>query len=157
VGFLSNGLHANGFTRVREIFGNKVRDEFVSPTSVYLDTVLDLNQKIDIHGMKHMTGGAFTKLKDILPSDADVVITNTHKLKPQAIFTELYKKGRLTDAEMYSTFNCGVGFVFSVSPLDVAKLAYLITEMKFAIIGEVVAGAGKVKIASMFSDQEVEF
>src|SRR3989338_401284 len=40
IGFKSSGLHSNGFTFVRKIFGNKFRSDFVKPTTVYLDTIL---------------------------------------------------------------------------------------------------------------------
>lgn len=97
-------------------------------------------------------GGAYTKLKDLL-YNVDVRLKRNHKLQPQPIFRDLYEKG-ITDEEMYKTFNCGVGFVLSVSPKDADKIA---SELDADIIGEVTSGVGKVKIESMFSNKEVEF
>ena len=153
VGLKSNGLHSNGFTKVREIFGDEIREESTEPTALYLDTILELNEKVDIHGMMHITGGAYTKLKDVLSGGAEIEITNTHALKPQTIFYELHKKGKVTDEEMYRTFNCGIGFIFSISPTDKEKIAF---NKNCVYIGEVVRGAGKVKIHSMFSNQTIE-
>ena len=64
VGLKSSGLHSNGFTKVREIFGNTYKKEFTEPTRIYLDELLPLFKKYRINGMMHITGGAFTKLKE---------------------------------------------------------------------------------------------
>lgn len=151
IGFRSNGLHSNGFTKVREVFGEEDRVEFIEPTKIYLDEVLDLNSKFDIHGMMHITGGAYSKLKDLL-ENTDVEINRVHKLEPQNIFKELYKRG-VSDEEMYKIFNCGIGFILSVSSEDTDNV---ITELDTDIIGKVVSGTGKIKIESMFSDKVIE-
>ena len=151
IGIKSNGLHSNGFTKVREVFGQEYRSEFVEPTKIYLDEVLDLNSKFDIHGMMHITGGAYSKLKDLL-ENTDVEINRARKLKPQNIFKELYKRG-VSDEEMYKTFNCGIGFILSVSSEDADNV---ITELDTDIIGRVVPGTGKIKIESMFSNKVIE-
>ena len=102
--------------------------------------------------MMHITGGAYTKLRDII-RDADITINKNHNLHPQQIFQELYQKG-ISDEEMYKTFNCGIGFILSVSPKDADKI---IKEIDASIIGKVTNGAGKIKIESMFSDKQIEF
>lgn len=153
IGIKSNGLHSNGFTKVREIFGSEFRPEFIIPTKIYIDQVLKLNKKIAINGLMHITGGAFTKLKQILPRNCNVIITKNHKLRPQKIFYELFKRG-VSDKEMYKTFNCGIGFIFSVPPKNLKKIK-LADNM--AIIGKVIQGHGKIKIESMFSDKIVEY
>lgn len=156
MGIASNGLHSNGFTKVREIFKNKKSPDFVRPTAIYLDCILRLITKFNIHGMQHITGGAFTKLKDLSDKN-DVIIHRNHKLAPQKIFKEIYKKG-VSDNEMYKTFNCGIGFILSVAPEFATELlTQLNTEFKAGIIGEVKKGSGKVKIESMFSKKLVEF
>ena len=71
IGIRSNGLHSNDFTKLREVFGRGYKPEFVEPTSIYSDTILTLDEQSDIHGMMHITGGAYTKLKSLL-NDADV-------------------------------------------------------------------------------------
>lgn len=151
IGFRSNGLHSNGFTKVREVFGEEDRVEFIEPTKIYLDEVLDLNSKFDIHGMMHITGGAYSKLKDLL-ENTNVKINRVHKLEPQNIFKELYKRG-VSDEAMYKIFNCGIGFILSVSPEDAVNI---ITGLDADIIGGVVSGTGKIKIESMFSDKVIE-
>jgi len=100
----------------------------------------------------HIRGRAYTKLRDSLGC-ADVKINRNHKLQPQPIFRDLYKQG-IPDEEMYKTFNCGVGFILSVSPQDADKI---VSGLDADIIGEVTSGSGKIKIESMFSDKEIEF
>ncbi len=152
VGFASNGLHSNGFTMVRNAFANRFRKELIEPTVMYLKSIQDIQERYDIHGMMHITGGAFTRLKGLL-SKTDAVITNDHSLKPQGIFRELYAH-RITDRDMYKTFNCGIGFILAVSKKDALGI---VTQIKGAdIIGEVTQGSGKVRIASMFSGKRIK-
>lgn len=157
IGIQSSGLHSNGFTKVREVFGKEFRPEFVKPTLIYLEAMLALDEIFNIHGMMHITGGAHTKLKDLL-KNADAVIRRNHKLEPQLIFKELYRRG-VSDEEMYRTFNCGVGFILSASLKDAEKIIIELKKYKLKadIIGEIVKGNGKVKIESMFSKKVIEF
>ena len=99
----------------------------------------------------HITGGAFTKVKDILDK-ADAVISHPKKLAPQKIFQDMYTKG-LSNKGMYSTFNCGIGFVLSVSKQEAPQILSALKSA--AVVGEVVAGAGQVKIHSAFDGKTV--
>ncbi len=157
IGIKSNGLHSNGFTKVREAFGNEFRKEFIEPTLIYSDILLNINEKYDIRGMMHITGGAYTKLKDFL-SKENISIHNNHKLKPHNIFYEIYDKG-IPDKRMYKTFNCGVGFVLSVTEKDAKSIISEIEDSGFLAdeIGRVVKGDGKVSVESMFSDEKIIF
>lgn len=157
IGIASNGLHANGFTKVRKIFGKKLRPEFIKPTYIYWDLIHSLDECYFIHGMAHITGGAFTKIKDLLIG-CDALINRNHTLAPQPIFQELYDRG-ISDKEMYKTFNCGIGFVLSIPEKDCKKIMDEICAFNFAcdVIGKIAAGKGKVKVQSMFSSQEIIF
>lgn len=153
IGLKSSGLHSNGFTKVRKVFGKVWSPEFIKPTEIYLDTILELDEKYDIHGMMHITGGAYTKLKDILGKDTDAVIEKNYELEPHQIFRTLYNQG-IPDKEMYTTFNCGTGFILSASPRNAKKI---VASVKNAHpIGEIVRGTGKVKIESWFSRKKIE-
>lgn len=159
IGLKSNGLHSNGFTKIREIYGDTYKPDFIKPTEIYLDTILELDEKYDIHGMMHITGGAYTKLKDLL-NNTDAKITRNHKLKPQKIFRELYEKG-ISDQGMYKTFNCGIGFVLSTNKIEAEKIISELDIGNADIIGEIVPGNRvprnrKVIIESMFSKKKIE-
>lgn len=154
IGIKSNGLHSNGFTKIREIFKDEYRKEFVEPTFIYYDKILDLMDKYEINSMCHITGEAYAKLKKSL-ENSDIFIDNKHNLKPQNIFYELYNKGA-SDKEMYKTFNCGIGFILSVNK----NLEKIISDLKKSgfeadIIGKVTEGENNVKINSMFSDKQI--
>jgi|SRR3989344_6929299 len=151
VGFKSNGLHSNGFTLVRKVFGGEFRSDFVKPTRIYLETILSLDRVYDIHGLMHITGGAFTKLKKLLKG-GDAVINSKHALRPHSIFQEIFNRG-VGEWEMYQTFNCGIGFVISVPK---SQASNIISKIKnTGIIGEVVKGNGHVQIESMFSKKSI--
>lgn len=148
IGLKSTGLHSNGFSRVRQMFGKgEWRADFIRPTAIYLPTVLALLKRHEIHGVMHITGGAFTKLHDLL-DQADAVIEVPQALAPQPIFHELYRRG-VPDREMYTTFNCGAGFVLSASP-EVATRIVAATP-RAAVIGRVEKGSGNVRIISAFT------
>lgn len=157
IGIESQGLHSNGFTKVREVFGNEYKEDFIRPTNIYLDTILSLNEHFEICGMVHITGGGFTKIKDFLSNNTDAIITKNHNLKPQKIFFELYKKG-VSDKEMYRIFNCGIGFILGVNKKQAKEILKEIKkEFKADIIGEIKKGEGKIKIQSKFSNKEIEY
>lgn len=158
IGMESNGLHSNGFTLVRKTLGKEIEnyiDELVKPTLIYSDLILKLSESFKIGGMMHITGGAFTKLKDLL-FKADAIITREHALDPQEIFKELYNRG-INDEQMYKTFNCGVGFVFSIAKEYAEEVLSQIKDFKADVIGKVTKGEGKVKVESKFSDVEVVY
>lgn len=152
IGLKSNGLHSNGFTKVRGMFGaSEWRDDFTKPTKIYIDGVHNILKKYTVNGMMHITGGAFSKLKDILGKN-NAIIEIPNKLKPQDIFFELYDRG-VSNKDMYTTFNCGVGFVLSVPEEEAQKI--IKSTPGSAVIGEVVRGPGNVHITSAFNGREV--
>lgn len=151
IGLRSTGLHSNGITKARAVFKDVYRKEFTTPTRIYADKLLPLLSKSRIHGMMHITGGAFAKLKDILGAN-DAMIKHPKKLWPQKIFFDLYRKG-VPSGEMYRTFNCGIGFVLSVAQKDAKAVLKRIRGS--AVIGEVVEGSGKVNIHPAFNNKHV--
>ena len=153
IGIESSGLHSNGFTKVREVFGKNLRKEFIAPTFIYFDEIFPLIRKFNIHGIAHITGGAYTKLKDLL-NGTDVKIKSNHKLKPQPIFYEIRKRG-VSEVQMYKIFNCGIGLILSASPKEADKILSAIKNFKADIIGEIIPGTGKVIVESAFSNKKI--
>ncbi len=151
IGVKSNGLHSNGITKVREVFGTKYRKEFTEPTRIYLDEILRLLRQCRVHGMMHITGGAFAKLKDILDG-SDAVVHQPAKLKPQRIFQELYKRG-VDSKKMYTTFNCGIGFVISLPQREVRNALVIVTGAE--VIGSVAKGKNRVLVVSAFDQKQI--
>jgi len=123
VGVASSGIHSNGLSLARKTLlgeyelkenvpelGRSIGEELLEPTRIYVKPVLDATRKLEIHGLAHITGGAFAKLDRIvgrarLGADID-------QLPPTpGIFRIIQKNGRISDREMYRTFNMGVGFI----------------------------------------------
>lgn len=152
VGFASSGIHSNGITKAREIFGKKHLPEFTTPTAIYLNDILSLLEKFRVNGMMHITGGAFTKLKDILGKH-NAIIDHTKKLQPQKIFRNMYARG-LSNKTLYSTFNCGIGFILSVPKQEIYKILSCLSNAEF--IGEVTNGRGEIRIKSAFNRKIIE-
>lgn len=156
IGIGSNGLHASGFTKVRELFDGQFREEFIAPTAIYYDAVRELDEIAHIHGMTHITGGAFTKLREFLDG-CDAIIEYDHDLEPQAIFHEIANRYDVSDTEMYRTFNCGIGFILGVRT-DIVDgcVTYLRRRFQCAdVIGYVRNGGGRIRIASKFFGRDI--
>lgn len=153
IGIASSGLHSNGFTKVYELLGDTLPSVLIAPTLIYFDIIGRIDREYNIHGMAHITGGAFTKLKRFL-GHHDACIGRNHHLDPHPIFWELLKKG-VSEKDMYTIFNCGIGFIFGVSPECVdGCLSMLQPTFKAAVVGNIISGIGKVHIQSKFSHKK---
>ena len=123
VGVASSGIHSNGLTLARKTLlgkyglkenvpelGRSIGEELLEPTRIYVKPVLDATRKLEVHGLAHITGGAFAKLDRIMGQAK--LGASIEKLPPsQGIFRIIQRKGRISDREMYRTFNIGIGFV----------------------------------------------
>lgn len=119
LGVSSSGFHSNGYSLIREIFKDdllKWKDELLMPTEIYVKLVQKMKlEKLNIHGAAHITGGGINNLTRILPKNSFIDL----KLwKIPSIFLEAQSRAGLTVKELLETFNCGVGFVFSVDEKD---------------------------------------
>lgn len=166
IGLASSGLHSNGFSLVRKILkdhhidffdvfeptGNLFGLELLTPTRIYVKPVLELLKKYEIHGLSHITGGGFIEnIPRMLPDGLGARIDGGAWPLPP-VFSFLKDKGRLTDDDLYSTFNMGIGMVLAVAKEEkdaiVADLEKL-GEQAY-VIGEVTDAAGlELKGASL--------
>jgi len=134
IGIASSGPHSNGYSLVRkvlEVSGAGLDDDFngrplgevlLEPTRIYVKPLLELFDKVDVHSLCHITGGGLPEnLPRVLPENCRAVIDGKSWQRP-AIFDWLQQQGNIADAEMYRTFNCGVGMTV-VLPAEQADQA----------------------------------
>jgi phosphoribosylformylglycinamidine cyclo-ligase len=101
-----------------------------------------------VKGCAHITGGGFPDNVDrILPPGCDAVI-NAKSWMPLPIFQYLQRTGNVENAEMYRTFNMGIGMTVVVSPEDVDSVLNdaAVAEYEPVAIGSVVPGTGVVRM-----------
>jgi len=119
IGLASSGLHSNGYTLARKVlFSKRLLDErledgatigeaLLSPTRIYVKPVLAAIGHHEVHGIAHITGGAFTKLTRLVPGRK--LGFSLEEMPPPPIFEIIQRDGGLSKREMYGTFNMGVG------------------------------------------------
>lgn len=154
IGLASSGLHSNGYSLVRKIFfeelgltvddrieefGCTVGEELLRPTRIYVESVLKVLRNFKINGLIHNTGGGFIdNVPRVLPANCKAVIhKNSWDIPP--VFGFLENKGNIPEAEMYRTFNMGIGLIAMVDDDQLEDVMQQFTAMgeKVFIIGEI--------------------
>ncbi|WP_455656732.1 phosphoribosylformylglycinamidine cyclo-ligase [Phascolarctobacterium sp.] len=170
LGLPSSGVHSNGFSLVRKIcfgamgydmnteipeFGCSLGEKLLTPTRLYPKACLPLIEKFDLHGMVHITGGGFyDNIPRILPDSCNAEI-NAAAWDVPVVFQKLQEWGNVPWAEMYRTFNMGVGMVLVVDPAEADGVREHLTAAgeTFYELGKVVAGNKKaVMKGGVFSE-----
>ncbi|MDA4115253.1 MAG: phosphoribosylformylglycinamidine cyclo-ligase [Thaumarchaeota archaeon] len=159
IGIASSGLHSNGYTLARRIvsgrnmdeeveeLGETIGDALLKPTRIYVRPTLQALRKREVHGVAHITGGAFSKLTRLVGArrlEFDLSRFEGEPLPP--IFGFLRREGRLSDAEMYRTFNMGVGLCLVIPRSEVEAVLRDYRKLGFdgRTIGTVKRGEGVV-------------
>ncbi|NLE14712.1 MAG: phosphoribosylformylglycinamidine cyclo-ligase [Spirochaetales bacterium] len=149
----SSGVHSNGFSLVRHIFGlddnpdilqavypelgTTLGESLLTSTRIYVDEVLGLARQIRIKGASHITGGGFYEnIPRSLPSGLGARIRRSD-VRVLPIFTLLQRAGSISEHDMFNTFNMGVGMVLIVGRQDVQTALHLLAGSY--VLGEVVA------------------
>ena len=166
IGIASSGIHSNGYSLVRKLFdlngenakanlseyserlGMTVGEALLTPTRIYVKPLLKLIDEVGINTVSHITGGGFIEnVPRMLPDGLKAVI---HKgawpILP--VFDILREKGNIPEADMYNTFNMGIGMIVAVDA-DKADAAVKCLESageRAYIIGELANGEKGVDI-----------
>jgi len=154
IGITSNGLHSNGYSLARKVLfdimgleinsplpglQSTVAEELLTPTRIYVKTVLNLLRDFRINGIAHITGGGLLEnVPRILPNGCKAIIAKDSWVVPP-IFPLLQQGGGIEDMEMFRTFNCGIGMVLVVPDKEAEEILIRLSglnEQAF-VIGEV--------------------
>jgi phosphoribosylformylglycinamidine cyclo-ligase len=160
IGLGSSGPHSNGYSLIRKIIevsgssltdrleGRSLAEWLLAPTRIYVKPLLSLCKRLPVHALAHITGGGLTEnLPRVLPGDTRAVVATSSWQRP-AIFDWLQHSGNVTDAEMFRTFNCGIGMVICVAAADApAAIEHLATEGEDArLIGHIEPASGTPEV-----------
>ncbi|MBP1904578.1 phosphoribosylformylglycinamidine cyclo-ligase [Paenibacillus turicensis] len=162
IGLAASGVHSNGFSLVRKTLledhgyslhdtvpelNNEVLGEvLLTPTKLYVKPVLALLEQVNVKGMAHITGGGFIEnIPRVLPEGVNVNVDyGTWPILP--IFSLLQQKGNVSNKDMFTTFNMGIGLVIVVAENEVDKALSALSnagEMPY-VIGKVTEGKREV-------------
>ncbi len=155
IGLPSSGLHSNGYSLVRRVIPRSewksLASLLLAPTKLYVRPVLPviaaLNKggKTQVKGLVHVTGGGFTdNIPRILPKTLSARL-NVGSWKTPEIFKIVQQRARLSQAEMFRTFNNGLGLIIVVAPA--AANAVLKKLKGSTVVGDIIKGDGDVVYA----------
>ena len=130
LGLPSSGLHANGFSLVRQLLGeDEVPPELLTPTRLYVKPILAmLDLGIPVKAMAHITGGGYENLLRVLPPGLKLEL-DWSAWPIEGIFAWLQKRGPVEEAEMRRVFNCGIGMALFVDPETVPRIQASLPEV----------------------------
>ncbi len=160
IGLPSSGPHSNGFSLIRKLLaasgadshttleGKTLFERLLEPTRIYVKPLLALARAVPPRALAHITGGGLTdNIPRVLPEGLEAVLKRRNW--PQdPVFDWLQRTGKIEAAEMYRTFNCGIGMVV-IAPAghETATLEFLAAHGEQArLIGEIRAGTRGVVI-----------
>ena len=154
IGIASSGLHSNGYSLVRKIcfevlkmkvddyvadFGRTLGEELLTPTTIYVEPILNLLKDMPVHGLAHITGGGIAdNILRVVPKACNILV-QTELWEVPPIFKFLQQAGKISDLEMRRTFNNGIGMVAIVPPDATADVLQRLDAMqeKAYLIGEI--------------------
>ncbi len=157
IGLASAGLHTNGYSLARKIFfdrlglapgdrvseiGSTVAEALLAPHRSYLRVLEPLLAGAKLKGLAHITGGGIPdNLPRVLPEGTAAAVRKCSWPIP-AVFSFMQNAGEVEDAEMYRTFNMGIGMILVVSPEDAASVEARLRSVNepFFEIGSIVQG-----------------
>ena len=157
IALASSGVHSNGFSLVRKVFdidnnpaslytpcealgGASIAETLLTPTKIYVKSVLALIEKVNVKGISHITGGGFYEnIPRSIPKGLSAKVDKS-AVKVLPIFELIQKTGNIPERDMYNTYNMGVGMSIVV-PKDEVETALEILKANGEdayVIGEIV-------------------
>ena len=165
IALASSGIHSNGFSLCRKVFdidnnpdnlyvpcdelgGKSIAETLLTPTKIYVKSILALLEQVEVKGISHITGGGFYEnIPRSIPDGLGAQIEKS-AVKVLPIFDLLAKTGNIPERDMYNTYNMGVGMSVVVSNDDVDKALEILKENgeDAYVIGEIIESDEKIII-----------
>ncbi|MDO5322478.1 MAG: phosphoribosylformylglycinamidine cyclo-ligase [Clostridia bacterium] len=163
IALASSGIHSNGFSLCRKVFdidnnnpalyvpcddldGRTIAETLLTPTKIYVKSILALMEQVDVKGVSHITGGGFYEnIPRSIPDGLGAKI-DKQAVRVLPIFDLIAKTGNIPERDMFNTFNMGVGMSVVV-PAAQVELALEILKANGEdayVIGEIVESEDKV-------------
>lgn len=154
IGLASSGLHSNGYSLARKVIidimglgindiipglDRSVADELLTPTRIYVKSILNLLRDFPINGIAHITGGGLLEnIPRVLPNGCKAIIDKNSWQIPD-IFKIIEKAGNIEEQEMFRTFNCGIGMVLAVPGKEAEEILIRLSGLNETafVIGEI--------------------
>jgi phosphoribosylformylglycinamidine cyclo-ligase len=148
----SSGPHSNGYSLIRKVMELQAPDEkqlqeLLEPTKIYVQSILDVIQTVNIKAISHITGGGLIEnIPRVLPNNMSAVI-DTNSWQIPNIFRYLQTAGNIDDSEMFRVLNCGVGMIVVVDAKDEGKTIQRLIESGENAwkIGSIASGNGETR------------
>ncbi len=161
----STGIHSNGFSLCRKVFdidnnnpalyevreelgGRTIAEALLTPTRIYVKSVLALLEQVKVKGISHITGGGFYEnIPRSIPDGLGAKI-NKSAVRVLPIFDLIAKWGNIPERDMYNTYNMGVGMSIVVAKEDVDTALAILREHgdDAYVIGEIIASDNPIII-----------
>jgi len=157
IGLASSGPHSNGYSLIRKVIevsgadlrqnfhGRSLGDTLLEPTRIYVKSLLALIAEVPVLALAHITGGGIVEnLPRVLPDECRAVIDVRSWQRPP-VFDWLQKTGNIAAAEMYRTFNCGIGMIACVRAANADDALRLLRQHGESAwrVGEIAARSGE--------------
>ena len=131
----SSGPHSNGFSLIRKLFvdlnevyeNKRIWEHLLTPTKIYVKSIQKLMESVKINGMAHITGGGLIENVPRTIPEGLCANIDRKKIEIHPIFKHAYFK-KVTEDELWGTFNMGVGFVVIVKREDAEKTIGILKE-----------------------------
>ena len=159
IALASSGVHSNGFSLCRKVFdidnnnprlyvpreelgGKTVAETLLTPTRIYVKSILALLNEVDVKGISHITGGGFYENVPRSIPDGLTAKIDKSRVKVLPIFNLIMAEGNIPERDMYNTYNMGVGMSVVVPAGEVDRALEILTANgeDAYVIGEIVKG-----------------
>ncbi|MDQ7089790.1 MAG: phosphoribosylformylglycinamidine cyclo-ligase [Methylococcales bacterium] len=160
IGIASSGAHSNGYSLIRKVIemndislnetlnGTTLGELLLEPTRIYVKPLLSLLKVVNVHALAHITGGGITEnLPRVLADNLNANVKLASWTQPD-VFGWLQTQGNISEADMLTTFNCGLGMIVCVAPEDEQETLRVLEEQgeNAFSVGEIVTSEGPAKV-----------